>query len=419
MATLVFRPRNHVFSPKSGDVMGYNSLDVVGLASVMSSKHFLIVEAAPESVRIQHLFLGSPGGLVSAGSDEVMLVPTGSEITLRAGDKYRILSKWDQFFVEFHIEEKSGESAKSLEDQSTQEIHIVEKSGESAKSSDDQSTQEIHIVEKSGESAKSSDDQSTQEIHLVEKSGASAQEGESLPVVEGESAKSSDDQSTQKASKRESSVKKDKNGYESDDDFVVDDNINDEEKRVLSYGVAALVSDELKKRKVFTKKLLAEPTPKAKQESSGKAKEMRSSTLNRRFRQKATSLCGAKLDKLVSGSHEIMMREMKLLAVKKLIVEMGQSMQGLCASFSMLSGSMVVTCLDQVVTIIDTVLDELRHIAQDKDEDKKLKFFAKVDEKIVEFEKIANPEDDEKKKAASKDGKAPKRRRIVPTVADE
>jgi hypothetical protein len=129
-----------------------------------------------------------------------------------------------------------------------------------------------------------------------------------------------------------------------------------------------------------------------------------------------------------------MMREMKLLAVRKLIVEMGQTMQGLCASFSMLSGSLVVTCLDQVVATLDTVLDELRHIAKDKDEDKdkdakdedeaeklkdeaeKLKFFAKVDERIVEFEKIANPEDEEKKKAASKDEKAPKKRRIVPTV---
>jgi hypothetical protein len=134
-----------------------------------------------------------------------------------------------------------------------------------------------------------------------------------------------------------------------------------------------------------------------------------------------------------------MMREMKLLAVRKLIVEMGETMQGLCASFSMLSGSLVVTCLDQVVATLDTVLDELRHIAKDKDEDKdkdakdkdeaekdeaeklkdeaeKLKFFAKVDERIVEFEKIANPEDEEKKKAASKDEKAPKKRRIVPTV---
>ena len=227
-------------------------------------------------------------------------------------------------------------------------------------------------------------------------------------------------------------MKKDKNGYEPDDDFVVDDNIDDEDKRVLCYGVVALVSDELKKRKVFTNKLAKEPTPKSKQESSGKAKDMRSSTLNRRFRQKAASLCGAKLDKLVSGSHEIMMREMKLLAVRKLIVEMGETMQGLCASFSMLSGSLVVTCLDQVVATLDTVLDELRHIAKDKDEDKdkdakdkdeaekdeaeKLKFFAKVDERIVEFEKIANPEDEEKKKAASKDEKAPKKRRIVPTV---
>jgi hypothetical protein len=383
MATLVFRPNDHVFSPKSGDVLGYNSLNVAGLSSVMSSKHFLIVEAAPESVRIQHLFLRTPGGLVSAGSDEVMMVPAGSEITLRAGDKYRILSDWDQFFVEFHIEEKSGESAKSPDDQSTQEIHVVEKSGESAKSPDDQSTQEIHVVEK---------------------------------------------------------VKKDKNGYESDDDFVVDDNIDDEDKRVLCYGVVALVSDELKKRKVFKEHLLKEAVkPKVKQESSGNIKEMRSITLNRRLRQKAASFCGAKLDKLVSGSHEIMMREMKLLAVRKLIVEMGQTMQGLCASFSMLSGSLVVTCLDQVVATLDTVLDELRHIAKDKDEDKdkdakdkdeaekdeaeklkdeaeKLKFFAKVDERIVEFEKIANPEDEEKKKAASKDEKAPKKRRIVPTV---
>jgi hypothetical protein len=397
MATLVFRPNDHVFSPKSGDVLGYNSLNVAGLSSVMSSKHFLIVEAAPESVRIQHLFIRTPGGLVSAGSDEVMLVPAGSEITLRAGDKYRILSDWDQFFVEFHIEEKSGESAKSPDDQSTQEIHVVEKRGESAKSPDDQSTQEIHVVEKSGKSAKSPDDQSTQEIHVVEK------------------------------------VKKDKNGYEPDDDFVVDDNIDDEDKRVLCYGVVALVSDELKKRKVFKEHLLKEAVkPKVKQESSGNIKEMRSITLNRRLRQKAASFCGAKLDKLVSGSHEIMMREMKLLAVRKLIVEMGQTMQGLCASFSMLSGSLVVTCLDQVVATLDTVLDELRHIAKDKDEDKdkdakdkdeaekdeaeKLKFFAKVDERIVEFEKIANPEDEEKKKAASKDEKAPKKRRIVPTV---
>ena len=383
MATLVFRPNDHVFSPKSGDVLGYNSLNVAGLSSVMSSKHFLIVEAAPESVRIQHLFLRTPGGLVSAGSDEVMMVPAGSEITLRAGDKYRILSDWDQFFVEFHIEEKSGESARSPDDQSTQEIHVVEKSGESAKSPDDQSTQEIHVVEK---------------------------------------------------------VKKDKNGYEPDDDFVVDDNIDDEDKRVLCYGVVALVSDELKKRKVFKEHLLKEAVkPKVKQESSGNIKEMRSITLNRRLRQKAASFCGAKLDKLVSGSHEIMMREMKLLAVRKLIVEMGQTMQGLCASFSMLSGSLVVTCLDQVVATLDTVLDELRQIAKDKDEDKdkdakdkdeaekdeaeklkdeaeKLKFFAKVDERIVEFEKIANPEDEEKKKAASKDEKAPKKRRIVPTV---
>jgi hypothetical protein len=383
MATLIFRPRNHVFSPKSGEVRGYHSLDVEGLASVMSSRHFRVVDAAPESVRIEHLFSGSPGGFVSAGSDEVVLVPAGSELTLRAGDKYRVLSAWDRLFVEFHIEEKSGESAKSPDDQSTQEIHVVEKSGESAKSPDDQSTQEIHVVEK---------------------------------------------------------VKKDKNGYEPDDDFVVDDNIDDEDKRVLCYGVVALVSDELKKRKVFKEHLLKEAVkPKVKQESSGNIKEMRSITLNRRLRQKAASFCGAKLDKLVSGSHEIMMREMKLLAVRKLIVEMGQTMQGLCASFSMLSGSLVVTCLDQVVATLDTVLDELRQIAKDKDEDKdkdakdkdeaekdeaeklkdeaeKLKFFAKVDERIVEFEKIANPEDEEKKKAASTGGKAPKKRRIVPTV---
>jgi hypothetical protein len=126
-----------------------------------------------------------------------------------------------------------------------------------------------------------------------------------------------------------------------------------------------------------------------------------------------------------------MNREMKLLTVKKLIVEMGQSMQGLCAGFSLRSGALVVDGLDQVCSLIDTVLGELRHIAEDEekrknlsllnggeklmDESEKLSLLAKIDEKIDELEKMAKPKDDLKAAPRDPDG-ASKKRKIVPTV---
>jgi hypothetical protein len=348
MATLVFRPRNHVFSPKPGDVMGYRSLDVDALSTVMSSRHFRIVDAASDSVRIQHLFPGSPGGLVRAGSDAVEPVPCGAEITLRAGDKYRVLAGWDLFFVEFYIEEESGAPAED-------------------------------------ESPASSDD----------------------PPV-------------------------DKNGYATDDDFVIDDEIEEDAKRELCFGVPAMVYDELKQRTEFRELLSEKEVEKsrAKNGFGGKTKVFKCSTLDRMFRRKAASVCGAKLEKLVSGSHEIMTREMKLLAVKKLIVEMGQSMQGLCAGFSLRSGALVVEGLDQVCTLSDTVLGELRLIAEEEEKKKKkqteggeklmaeegvkLSRFAEIDEKIDELEKMAKPN---KKTAQAQGGAAaPKKRKIVPTV---
>jgi hypothetical protein len=347
MATLVFRPRNHVFSPKPGDVMGYRSLDVDALSTVMSSRHFRIVDAASDSVRIQHLFPGSPGGLVRAGSDAVEPVPGGAEITLRAGDKYRVLSEWDLFFVEFYIEEESGAPAED--------------------------------------------------------------ESDDPPPV-------------------------DKNGYATDDDFVSDDDIEEDAKRELSFGVPAMVYDELKQRTEFRELLSEKEVEKSRAKNKfggktkGKPKVVKSSTLDRMFRRKAASVCGAKLEKLVSGSHEIMTREMKLLAVKKLIVEMGQSMQGLCAGFSLRSGALVVEGLDQVCTLIDTVLGELRLIAEEEEKKKKkeggeklmaeegvkLSRFAEIDEKIDELEKMAKPN---KKTAQAQGGAAaPKKRKIVPTV---
>jgi hypothetical protein len=229
-------------------------------------------------------------------------------------------------------------------------------------------------------------------------------------------------------------VKKDKNGYEPDGNFVIDDDIDEDSKRELCYGVSAIVSDALKKRTKFRELLSKEKVEKSqtKKGSGGKNKVLKSSTLNRMFRRKAASLCGAKLEKLVSGSHEIMTREMKLLAVKKLIVEMGQSMQGLCAGFSLRSGALVVEGLDQVCTLIDTVLGELRLIAEEEEKKKKkeggeklmaeegvkLSRFAEIDEKIDELEKMAKPKDDLKAAPRDQDG-ASKKRKIVPTVTDE
>jgi hypothetical protein len=290
MIRLIFRPNDLEITPVPGQVMGRDSLGLEMIKTI-SSKHFEFTSVGTDSAGIKHLFAGTPGGFVSKGSDDVVSVPQGSEITLLRGDKYRVLSHWDAFYLEFSPEEETA--ASPLQDGLSQPVGEDEYTQLPQDAAEEEVGASLAVVE---------DVYTQPPLDVAEEVGAS------LPVVGGEPVSSPPGdipQPTKMASKRGKFVQKDKYGYDKDRDYMSDSDMEDGAAHLWSSGGAAIVTEQFKRRKGFQSKLqklvpAAKPSKEALEdeidaldnerqclEESGK---WRSPTLIRRMKQKRAAL---------------------------------------------------------------------------------------------------------------------------------
>jgi pSer/pThr/pTyr-binding forkhead associated (FHA) protein len=105
MIRLLFHPKNLLITPSPGLRLGRASLGVERVVQI-SRDHLEIKGVGEDNVCILHRSSNCQGGIVRKGSEVVELIPHGSECTLRMGDKYRVISQWDKFFLEVMLKEE-------------------------------------------------------------------------------------------------------------------------------------------------------------------------------------------------------------------------------------------------------------------------------------------------------------------------
>ena len=300
MIRLLFHPKNLLITPSPGLRLGRASLGVDRVVQI-SRDHLEIKGVGEDNVCILHRSSNCQGGIVRKGSEVVELIPHGSECTLRMGDKYRVISQWDKFFLEVMLKEEGPKDESVVQSPPGAPLPVdVQPVGAPPK---DESVVQSPPGAIQGVPAKK----------VLKRQGG----GASLPVAGLAPAK--------KTQKKESAdlayVQFNKHGYDQNEEFMDEDNTENGVVRKFREKAAAVVTEKFNRQTGFQTKLLKHVVAKAteihdadeKQCQMDEAKwssptidrntKWRSPTIDHRMRMMAKAALEA-TEKLVDAVHD-------------------------------------------------------------------------------------------------------------------
>ena len=300
MIRLLFHPKNLLITPSPGLRLGRASLGVERVVQI-SRDHLEIKGVGEDNVCILHRSSNCQGGIVRKGSEVVELIPHGSECTLRMGDKYRVISQWDKFFLEVMLKEEGPKDESVVQSPPGAPLLVdVQPVGAPPK---DESVVQSPPGAIQGVPAKK----------VLKRQGG----GASLPVAGLAPAK--------KTQKKESAdlayVQFNKHGYDQNEEFMDEDNTENGVVRKFREKAAAVVTEKFNRQTGFQTKLLKHVVAKAteihdadeKQCQMDEAKwssptidrntKWRSPTIDHRMRMMAKAALEA-TEKLVDAVHD-------------------------------------------------------------------------------------------------------------------
>ena len=300
MIRLLFHPKNLLITPSPGLRLGRASLGVERVVQI-SRDHLEIKGVGEDNVCILHRSSNCQGGIVRKGSEVVELIPHGSECTLRMGDKYRVISQWDKFFLEVMLKEEGPKDESVVQSPPGAPLLVdVQPVGAPPK---DESVVQSPPGAIQGVPAKK----------VLKRQGG----GASLPVAGLAPAK--------KTQKKESAdlayVQFNKHGYDQNEEFMDVDNTENGVVRKFREKAAAVVTEKFNRQTGFQTKLLKHVVAKAteihdadeKQCQMDEAKwssptidrntKWRSPTIDHRMRMMAKAALEA-TEKLVDAVHD-------------------------------------------------------------------------------------------------------------------
>ena len=242
MIRLLFHPKNLLITPSPGLRLGRASLGVERVVQI-SRDHLEIKGVGEDNVCILHRSSNCQGGIVRKGSEVVELIPHGSECTLRMGDKYRVISQWDKFFLEVMLKEEGPKDESVVQSPPGAPLLVdVQPVGAPPK---DESVVQSPPGAIQGVPAKK----------VLKRQGG----GASLPVAGLAPAK--------KTQKKESAdlayVQFNKHGYDQNEEFMDVDNTENGVVRKFREKAAAVVTEKFNRQTGFQTKLLKHVVAKA------------------------------------------------------------------------------------------------------------------------------------------------------------